>query len=285
MPRRRRLVVPNLPHHVVQRGHNRRPVFDTDHDRMVYLATLEEFRAALGIKVHAWCLMTNHVHLVVDPGDDDANLGLLMKRLAGRHTRRLNRLQGATGTAWEGRFRSSPIDSERYLLACTRYVELNPVRAGLVANPADYRWSSYRAKAGLEPLGWLDLDPCFLALAPTLPRQQAIYRDWIEAAVLDAETQLIRTAVRRNQLTGADEFALEVERRTGTRVVSRGRGRPARPSRVKLEQAGFAESRIAVSAPARSEQGAPMGWSVLRGMPAAATSTRCTAQAPSGQRK
>lgn len=158
----------------MQRGHNRRVVFVTDRDRLIYLETLKEFREELGIKVHAWCLMTNHIHLVVDPGMRGSNLGLLMKRLAGRRTRRINRLERKTGTAWEGRYKCSPIESDRYLLACTRYVELNPVRAKMVAAPADYPWSSYRAKVGLDPLDWLDLDPCFLGLAPTLPRQQAL---------------------------------------------------------------------------------------------------------------
>jgi putative transposase len=222
------LALPNLPHHIVQRGHNRCPVFVSDHDRLVYLETLEEFRDELGIKVYAWCLMTNHVHLVVDPGAVGANLGLLMKRLAGRHTRRINRLEGRTGTAWEGRYKCSPIESDRYLLACTRYVELNPVRATMAAAPGDYRWSSYRAKVGLEPLGWLDLDPCFRALAPTLERQQSLYRDWVDAGIQATELQLIRNAVQRSQLTGSEPFALEIELRTGERMYNRGRGRPSR---------------------------------------------------------
>jgi len=228
MPRHSRLAIPNLPHHVVHRGHNRNPVFISDGDRLVYLETLAEFREELGIRVHAWCLMTNHVHLVVDPGAVGANLGRLMKRLAGRHTRRLNRLAGTTGTAWEGRFKSSPIESDRYLLACTRYVELNPVRAGIAAAPADYRWSSYRAKVGLEPLGCLDLDPCFQALASTLERQRSRYREWVEAGIQNSELQLIRDALRRNQLTGSEQFAREVEQRTGARVHFRGQGRPSR---------------------------------------------------------
>jgi putative transposase len=226
MPRHSRIAVANLPHHIVQRGHNRCPVFRTDRDRLSYLETLAEFRDALGLKVYAWCLMTNHVHLVVDPGAVGAHLGLLMKRLAGRHTRRINRLADSTGSAWEGRFKSSPIDSDRYLLACTRYVELNPVRAGLVSVPADYRWSSYRAKIGLDRAPWLDPDPSFLALAPTLDQQRALYRDLVCAGTSEAELALIREGVQRNQLTGAGEFALDVERRIGERIENRGRGRP-----------------------------------------------------------
>lgn len=101
MPRRARITVANYPHHIVQRGHNRRAVFVTDRDRTTYLETLREFRNELGLKVYGYCLMTNHVHLIVDPGNDENNLGLLMKRLAGRHTRRINKLERRTGTSWK----------------------------------------------------------------------------------------------------------------------------------------------------------------------------------------
>lgn len=145
MARTARVALAQCPHHIVQRGHNRRVVFVTDADRQSYLDTLAEFRHELGLKVYAYCLMTNHVHLIVDPGEDAGNLSLLMKRLAGRHTRRINRLEHRTGTSWEGRFKCSPIETDRYLLACGRYVDLNPVRAKMVTKPEEYYWSSYRA--------------------------------------------------------------------------------------------------------------------------------------------
>jgi len=228
MSLRSRLVIPNLPHHIVQRGHNRHSVFETDGDRLAYLSTLAEFRLELGVKVHAWCLMTNHVHLVVDPGESRANLALLMKRLAGRHTRRINQLQEKSGTAWEGRYKCSPIDSRGYLLACTRYVELNPVRAGIAAHPAAYQWSSFRARMGLEAQGILDLDPCFLSLGPTLTEQRSVFGEWVDAGIAVPELDLIRTALQRNQLTGSEEFSLEVAKQTGVRPSNRGRGRPRR---------------------------------------------------------
>lgn len=226
MPRRSRIALSHLPHHVVQRGHNRRPVFITDKDRLTYLATLQEFRQELGLKVYAYCLMTNHVHLIIDPGSDSANLGLLMKRLAGRHTRRINRLERRTGTSWEGRYKCSPIETDRYLLACSRYVDLNPVRANVVAHPAEYPWSSYRAKVGITNSDWLDLDPCYLGLAETLDRQRIRYHEWVEAGIHEAELKFLRHAVQRNQLTGSEKFTLEVEQRTGERILHRGRGRP-----------------------------------------------------------
>ena len=230
MARRARLAIRNLPHHIVQRGHNRCPVFRSDADRLAYLATLAEFREELGVQVHAWCLMSNHVHLVVNPGDSADNLGRLMKRLAGRHTRRMNRLEGRSGTAWEGRFKCSPIESSRYLLTCLRYVELNPVRAGMTADPADFRWSSYQARMGLEKPGCLDLDCSFLALGQTLEQQRATYRDWIAAGVSESDLALVRAALQRNQLTGSEAFAAAIQRQTGTPVINRGRGRPENKS-------------------------------------------------------
>jgi putative transposase len=226
MPRKHRIAVPHYPHHVVQRGHNRKVVFVTDRDRLTYIETLQEFRQELGLKVYGYCLMTNHVHLIVDPGADSANLSLLMKRLAGRHTRRINRLQRRTGTSWDGRFKCSPIESDRYLLACTRYVHLNPVRAKMVAKPEDYRWSSYRARIGLIECDWLDSDPCFLALAASGELRQQRYREFVEQGIHGFELKFIRECVQRNQLTGSETFIREIEQRTGERILHRARGRP-----------------------------------------------------------
>ena len=227
MPRKRRIALAHYPHHIVQRGHNRKNVFRTEKDRLIYLQTLQEFRQKLGLKVYGYCLMTNHVHLIIDPGANPENLSLLMKRLAGRHTRRINRLEKKTGTSWEGRFKCSPIESDRYLLACTRYVDLNPVRAKMVGAPEHYPWSSYRARVGLTECEWLDPDPCFLALAHTQERRQEIYRAFVEQGVHEHELKFIRGAVQRNQLTGSESFILHVERLTGERILYRSRGRPA----------------------------------------------------------
>ena len=139
MPRTGRVVLPNHPHHIVQRGHNRQVVFAADEDFEYYLDTLKEWKRAHGIKVYGYCLMTNHVHLVLEPPEEIAALGRLMKRLAGRQTRFVNRLEGRRGTLLESRYKSSPIQTDAYLLACCRYVDLNPVRARMVARTEDYR--------------------------------------------------------------------------------------------------------------------------------------------------
>jgi len=226
MARTARMALARCPHHIVQRGHNRRVVFVTDGDRQSYLETLAEFRIELGLKVYAYCLMTNHVHLIVDPGEDAGNLSLLMKRLAGRHTRRINRLERRTGTSWEGRFKCSPIETDRYLLACGRYVDLNPVRAQMVSKPEEYYWSSYRVRIGLDQSNWLDDDACIIRMAATLDECRDQYRKYVAQGVNEYELKLIRNALHRNQLTGSELFAVEVEERTGRRILLRSRGRP-----------------------------------------------------------
>jgi putative transposase len=167
MPRTARITLPNYPHHIIQRGHNRQSVFAGDDDYHYYLDNLAEWKEQLKSRVYAFCLMTNHVHLVVDPGEDPENPGRLMKRLAGRQTRFINRLEGRSGTLWEGRFKSSPIDSNDYLLACCRYVEMNPVFAGMYDDPAAYPWSSGRSRVADKTFAWLDDDPLYLGLGPT----------------------------------------------------------------------------------------------------------------------
>jgi len=146
MPRIGRVVAPNMPHHVVQRGHNRNVVFVDDGDYSYYLDTLGNWSRQLQVKVYAWCLMTNRVHLLLDPGDDVKSIGLLMKRLAGRQPRFVNKQENRTGSLWDGRDKMSIVESDEYFLQCCRYIELNPVKAKMVKRPADYRWSSYRKK-------------------------------------------------------------------------------------------------------------------------------------------
>jgi putative transposase len=226
MPRKSRIAAANLPHHIVQRGHRRNSVFFSDFDRNDYLGTLAECRVALQLKVYAYCLMSNHVHLIVDPGNEAANISAMMKCVAGRHSRRLNSRNAWSGSLWESRFKCSPIDSDRYLLACCRYVDMNPVRARLVARPHEYPWSSYRARAGLTSCEFLDVDPAMFALAATHERRQELYRELAAAPLCDSELQMIRGSVQRNQLTGEEDFVEAVDREFGMRVSNRTRGRP-----------------------------------------------------------
>jgi len=159
MPGTARVVLANQPYHIAQRGHNRQVVFAHADDYRFYLETLKEWKTNLECRVHAYCLMTNHVHLVIDPGLQAEHPALLMKRVAGRYTRQSNKKESRTGTVWEGRYKSSIIDKGGYLPACCRYAEMNPVLC-----PEDYRWSSYRAKAGLVKEEWLDYDVFYMGL-------------------------------------------------------------------------------------------------------------------------
>ncbi|PVY70103.1 putative transposase, partial [Tamilnaduibacter salinus] len=221
-----RVIVPGLPHHIVQRGHNRQPVFIEVQDFTYYLSNLKEWKQALGLKVYSYCLMTNHVHLVVEASDELAAIPQLMKRLAARQTRYVNALERRSGSLWEGRYKISPIDTDEYLLSCCRYVELNPVKAGMVSRAEDYVWSSYAARIGKAYTEWLDEPPTFASLASDPKRCIRAYEQFVSNSGITKQDELVRAAVDSNRLTGGKRFADEVERRTGIRVEMRGPGRP-----------------------------------------------------------
>jgi len=226
MPRGRRLIVPNCPHHIVQRGHDKKAVFVCDDDYQHYLNTLEETKKELGVAVYAYCLMTNHVHLIIDPLEQPENLSALMKKLSSKQTRYTNRLEGRSGTLWESRFKSSPVETDAYLLQCSRYVELNPVKANMVERPEVWPWSSYGAKVGLHKKGLLDFDACYLGLSESGIARQTSYRQFVEGQVSEKKDQKIYDAIARCQLTGTGKFTDEIESRMGRRVENRGPGRP-----------------------------------------------------------
>ena len=171
--------------------------------------------------------MTNHVHLLLAPDESTTGLSQLMKALAARATRYRNRLEGRSGTLWESRYKSSVVQTDTYLLACSRYIELNPVRARMCAEPGDYPWSSYRGRISENaPADWLDTDPCFLALGADPVERRERYAAFVKQAVPEDETRMIRDALQRGQLTGSDRFVEEIERVAGLRIERRGQGRP-----------------------------------------------------------
>jgi putative transposase len=227
MPRIGRVVAPNMPHHVVQRGHNRNVVFVDDGDYSYYLDTLGNWSRQLQVKVYAWCLMTNRVHLLLDPGDDVKSIGLLMKRLAGRQPRFVNKQENRTGSLWDGRDKMSIVESDEYFLQCCRYIELNPVKAKMVKRPADYRWSSYRENAGLSPSvtvgrhGFTNL--CDISFEG--------YQEYVAENTPSSEAEFISQRLESNRLTGGSRFVKEIERRTGIRLEYK---RPGRPPASKL---------------------------------------------------
>ncbi|MGQ0586165.1 MAG: transposase [Gammaproteobacteria bacterium] len=225
MPRSPRVVLPGFPHHVVHRGHNRRVVFQGPGDYSSYLDSLKELTPMFRVRVQAYCLMPNHVHLLLEPESIDG-MARLMKRLAGRHTARINRRENLTGGLWEGRYYSSVVSRDAYWQECHRYIELNPVRAALVADPEKYRWSSCRYRTGCETAPWLDVDPWFLALGATPSERWQAYRDFLQQGVSEDRGTEIRNAVHRGQPTGVEEFERVVERTFGRLIIRRGPGRP-----------------------------------------------------------
>lgn len=224
MPRRARILLPGVPVHLIQRGNNRSACFYAEEDYRFYLDHLNEQAAKHGCTIHAYCLMTNHVHLLLTPEKDDS-LGKLMKALGQRYVQYVNRTYRRSGTLWEGRFRSCLLQQEAYVLACYRYIELNPVRACMVEHPAEYRWSSYRANAQGEESSIVP-HPLYLALGQQIEERHAAYRELfryeLERGVIDE----IRQATNGNYALGDGRFAAEVERMLGRRVV---RGKPGRP--------------------------------------------------------
>ena len=209
MPRRPRLKLAGVPFHIIQRGHNRAACFFTEADYACYLSLLQHLCQQSGIRLHAYGLMTNHVHLLLTPDRADGP-SRLMKHLGQRYVQSINRIYQRTGTLWEGRFRSCLIDAESYLLACQRYIELNPVRARMVAHPADYQWSSYRGNAQGEGYGILSPHACYQALGRNKAERQGNYRalfsDHLEVGLLDA----IRQATHGGYCLGNDRFKQEV---------------------------------------------------------------------------
>lgn len=226
MARMARVVVPNTPHHIIQRGHNRQTVFASDEDYQYYLETLWEWKGKLKCRLYSYCLMTNHVHLIIEPGEDVTSLGKLMKRLAGRQTRYVNTLEKRTGSLWEGRFKSHPIETERYLMTCCRYIELNPVRAKIVTGADDYLWSSYRSKIGLNNFRKVDEDLCYRALGENETARQTAYQEMVELGISSDEIKAIREASQHGHPLGGQRFKDEIENKLDIRLTLQKRGRP-----------------------------------------------------------
>jgi len=225
MPRGPRPVAPTIPHHVIHRGNNRQTIFFERKDYERFLMILTEAKRLHPCRLYAYVLMRNHVHLLLEPVTRDG-LGKCMKVLAGRYTRYINREYRRTGTLWEGRFKSSPIQADEYLLACCRYIELNPVRASLVEAPEEYSWSSYRVRAFGEESRLVDLDPWYEGLGSTPPRRQQRYREWVMHTGLETERQTLRQGVQRGIVVGSDTFVAKVAGIIGQPMSRRSRGRP-----------------------------------------------------------
>ena len=242
MPRRPRIQLPGLPQHLVQRGVNREPCFFAEEDYHCYLHWLKKSAADYRCAVHAYVLMTNHVHLLVTPKTPEG-ISRLMQSVGRRYVQYINRTYKRTGTLWEGRYKSCVVQEAHYFLLCSRYIELNPVRAGMVADPGLYRWSSYRHNG----LGHADerLTPHaeYLALGASNQDRLAHYRSQFRSQ-LDEEALLdIRLALTQGQPLGNCRFREAQYKAVGIRQTQARRGRPPKSIGDAIgidgEQSGF----------------------------------------------
>lgn len=232
MPRRPRLVLPNVPLHIIQRGNNRQACFYADEDYRFYLDWLREHADKTGCHIHAYVLMTNHVHLLISAKQPEA-ASALMKALGQRYVQYVNRTYRRSGTLWEGRYRSCLTQEETYLLACQRYIELNPVRADMVSHPAEYRWSSYRTNAQGEVDALLRPHPLYEALGAEASSRQAAYRELFRYELEPGLVDEIRRATNGNYALGNEAFATQVAVALGRRAVP---GKSGRPCRIQVPE-------------------------------------------------
>ncbi len=203
MPRTARFVIPDVSLHVVQRGHDGHDCFFEESDHFAYLDYLHGFAVRFQCTVHAYCLMTNHVHLLLTPSTEDG-CALLMKYLGQHYVQRLNARLNRVGTLWQGRFYSCPVASERYVLACYRYIERNPVAAGMVSQAADYRWSSFAANALGGTDGFVRPHAAYLGLANECESRGNAYRELVATPLEQPVIDEIRKATRGGYVMGAE---------------------------------------------------------------------------------
>ena len=205
MPRQARTFIPDQPVHVIQRGNDRGEIFFTACDYPRYRDWLQEAAAKHRCAIHAYVFMTNHVHLLVTPNDEQS-LSRMMQSLGRRYVGYVNWAYERTGTLWEGRYRSALIDSDAYFINCCRYIELNPVRAGMTFDPSDYRWSSYRAHALGVRDGLVSDHPLYRLLGTSAPERQAAYRDMFSSQLSAEFLQGLRAATNSGQVFGGQRF-------------------------------------------------------------------------------
>jgi putative transposase len=234
MARLPRLFAPDVPAHITVRGNDRQDIFRCDADRYFFRSTLKEACVQHGVVLHSYVFMTNHVHLL-GTGATASSVPKAMQCIGRRYVGYFNSRHGRTGTLWEGRYRATLVDTDCYLLACQRYIDMNPVRAGLVAHPSEYAWSSYHhyATAIEDPL--VITHSTVLALAQSAERRALAYRR-LFATPLDAEMlHRIRHASNHGWALGSDEFCRRLEREGARRTRPISAGYPCGRPRTKLK--------------------------------------------------
>ncbi|MEA1934402.1 MAG: transposase [Thermodesulfobacteriota bacterium] len=233
MARLLRISPKKIPVHVIQRGNNRQACFVSDDDHGAYVAWLKEYAKKYGVDIHAWVMMTNHVHLLCTPQQEGA-VSRMMQALGRRYVRYFNFEYQRSGTLWEGRYKSCLVQAERYLLEVYRYIELNPVRAEMVTDPGEYRWSSYQINALGKVSDLCTPHPEYLALGVEPLECRENYRALFVHHVDNELLEEIRTNTNKGMAIGNDRFKEEIETLTGRRLRAKKRGRPSGWRKVKV---------------------------------------------------
>ena len=229
MARLPRLSIPGYTHHVIQRGNNRQPIFLNDADRQRMLDLLLEQSTKNKVAIHAYVLMDNHFHLLVTP-ESDQGLPGMMQAVGRSYVRYFNDRAGRSGTLWEGRYRSTLLEADRYLLTCMAYIDLNPVRAGMVHAPMDYHWSSHAHYVGHAADRLVTPHPSVWALGNTPFAREAAYLAHVKAGVSAIDQKVLSEATLKGWALGGSDFLAALQRQTQRRVQQAAPGRPSSAS-------------------------------------------------------
>lgn len=232
MPRKPRMYAAGMPCHVIQRGNNRQTCFYADEDYLYYLAQLGDACKRYRVALHAYVLMSNHVHFLMTPNTEDG-ISKVIQSIGRRYVQYINKTYRRSGTLWEGRHKSSLVDAENYLLACYRYIELNPVAAGMVDHPAHYRWSSYPANAGIKTDALITPHAIYLGLGHAAEQRVESYRALFAVHMPKEDIHKIRVAAEFSMPLGNSRFQAEIAEMLDRKI---GYAKLGRPRRIRMQR-------------------------------------------------
>ena len=227
MPRKTRMYLPGVPCHVIQRGNNREACFYSDQDYHFYLECIHDACQRYGTQIHAYVLMTNHVHLLITPDRKDS-ISRIMQSLGRRYVQYINKQYRRTGTLWESRHKASLVDEDQYLFTCMRYIEMNPVRAKMVDHPSNYRWSSFRCNAEAEDNPLVDHHDVYLAIGPNKTARAEAYHALVLTLLDPTELRTLRQSINSSMPTGDEHFKKQIESVIKRKIGYLQQGRPAK---------------------------------------------------------
>ncbi|MBN1006961.1 transposase [Amphritea pacifica] len=234
MPRKPRFYLPEVPVHIVQRGHSRDPVFFENQDYATYAYWHKESSKKYFVSIHAFVMMTNHIHLLVTPSEAES-ISLFMQFIGRRFVPYINHKYGRSGSIWEGRYKACLVQDDAYLLTVMRYIELNSVRAGMVELPGHYRWSSFSHNSGIKNIEFLRPHPSYVALGKNQQERHQMYQELFKGYIDEGAMKRIREAWQTGTPLGNDMFRDKVERQLQCKVGQARRGRP----KITIDQKGL----------------------------------------------